>query len=111
MLDADARLIPPRNAGDDFSGPIAVLILDPQDDDGLYSPTARSVNSHSMPENKILYERKGRSVADFRGDNKYFSPESGKLEVVDKRGSDAEKSTTTRKGKNICIRGSFISMK
>ena len=71
-LDADARLIPPRNVGDDFSGPIEVPILDPQDDDRLSSPTSHSVYSQSRSENKVLNERKQKSVANFGGRKQMF---------------------------------------
>ncbi|KAL1553367.1 hypothetical protein AAHA92_14056 [Salvia divinorum] len=88
-----------NGAGDDFSVPIEVPILGPQDDDWLSTPTARSVNSQSTSENKVLHKRKQRSVAELMGEDKSFKPDSRKLVASDKQGTDVEKSTTTRKRK------------
>ncbi|XP_047969269.1 PWWP domain-containing protein 3 [Salvia hispanica] len=88
-----------NGAGVDFSVPIEVPILGPQDDDWLSTPRARSVNSRSPSENKVLHKRKQRSVAELMGENKNFKPESRKLVASDKQGTDVEKSTTTQKRK------------
>ncbi|KAG6410216.1 hypothetical protein SASPL_128269 [Salvia splendens] len=88
-----------NGAGVDFSVPIEVPILGPQDDDWLSTPTARSVNSRPPSESKVLHKRKQRSVAEIMGEHKNFKPESRKLVASDKQGTDVEKSTTTRKRK------------
>ncbi|XP_057791616.1 PWWP domain-containing protein 3-like [Salvia miltiorrhiza] len=88
-----------NGAADDFSVPIEVPILGPQDDDWLSSPTARSVNSQAPSESKVLHKRKQRSVAELMGENKNTKADSRKLLASVKEGSDVEKSRTTRKRK------------
>ncbi|KAH6829227.1 hypothetical protein C2S53_015681 [Perilla frutescens var. hirtella] len=88
-----------NGVADDFSVPIEVPILGPQDDDWLSSPTVGSGNSQAPSENKVLHKRKQRSVAEIMGENGSIKPESRKLASAKEGGTDVEKSTTTRKRK------------
>ncbi|KAL0395698.1 UNVERIFIED_CONTAM: hypothetical protein Scaly_0018200 [Sesamum calycinum] len=63
---------------DDFSVPIEVPIMGPQDDDWLSSPTGGVVNSQGRSDNKIYHKRKQKSVAELMGEKKTIKPESRK---------------------------------
>ncbi|KAL0461690.1 UNVERIFIED_CONTAM: hypothetical protein Slati_0056600 [Sesamum latifolium] len=83
---------------DDFSVPIEVPIMGPQDDDWLSSPTGGAVNSQGRSDNKIYHKRKQKSVAELMGEKKTIKPESLKRVTV-KDGTDLEKPVSSQKRK------------
>ncbi|KAL0424283.1 UNVERIFIED_CONTAM: hypothetical protein Sradi_0963100 [Sesamum radiatum] len=83
---------------DDFSVPIEVPIMGPQDDDWLSSPTGGVVNSQGRSDNKIYHKRKQKSVAELMGEKKTIKPESRKRVTV-KEGTDLEKPVSSQKRK------------
>lgn len=88
-----------NGVAEDFSVPIEVPIIGPQDDDWLSSPTIGSGNSQAPSENKVFHKRKQRSVAEIMGENGSIKTESRKLASAKEGRTDVEKSTTTRKRK------------
>ncbi|KAK4426146.1 hypothetical protein Salat_1383100 [Sesamum alatum] len=87
-----------NEVSDDFSIPIEVPIMGPQDDDWLSSPTGGTVNSQGRSDNKIYHKRKQKSVAELMGEKKTIKPESRKRVTV-KEGTDSEKPVSSQKRK------------
>ncbi|KAL8545817.1 hypothetical protein ACS0TY_005803 [Phlomoides rotata] len=76
-----------NEAGNDFSVPIEVPILGPQEDDSFSSPAVGSVE---------VSHRKQKSVAELMGENKNIKRKSRKRGSV-KEGADSEKSLSQKK--------------